>query len=745
MTHEVTDPARVRSVVLVGHTGAGKTTLVEALLAATGAIARPGRVEDGTTVTDHDPHARARHRSVAMAVASTAVDEVVLNLVDTPGHPDLVGELRAGLRAADAALFVVSAVDGLDGATALLWDECASLATPRAIVVTHLDHARADFEESVAVCQRVLGPGVVPLYLPLHDDGSGDGSDDGSPQSVPPAAAALPAFLGADLLGAAEPVVGLIGLLSLQVRDYSGGERTSRPADPEHRELVQNRRADLIEAIIGESEDDELMDRYLAGDEIDDAVLERDLEVSVARGSFFPVLPVVPTTGVGVFELLEVLTRGFPSPLERELPTVTTPDGDPRGPFSCNPSGPLVAEVVRTTTDPYVGRVSLVRVFSGTLRPDTAVHVSGHGARWSGHAVELHEDHDVDERVGALSRPLGATLRPVSQAVAGDLVAVGRLTRAETGDTLSDVSRPLLVEPWVLPEPLLPVAITPATPSDDDRLGAALTRLTLEDPTLRVEHDAGTGQLVLWAMGEAHVALALDRLADRHGVRVEAVQVRVALRETVRGPASGRGRLARQAGGHGQFAVVEVDVEPLAPGAGLEVVDAVVGGTVPRHYLAAVEKGLRAGASRGVGSGSGAGYPLTDVRVTVTGGKAHAVDSSESAFATAAGLALDDAVAAAGVTLLEPVDEVEVTADDEYVGSLMTDLSTRRGQVTGTEPLGTGRSVVRALVPASSLARYAVELRSVAHGTATFTRGYAHHAPVPAQVAARLTTVSPTS
>ena len=721
MAHEATAPQQVRNVVVVGHTGAGKTTLVEGLLAASGAIPRAGRVEDGTTVTDHDPAARAQHRSVALAVAACERGGVKLNVVDTPGHPDYVGELRAGLRAADAALFVVSSTAGLDGATVLLWDECASLGVPRAVVVTHLDQPRADFDETVAVCQRVLGGGVVPLYLPLHR-----GEDDALSGSAAPVAGAAEA--GPD------DVVGLIGLLTLSLVDYSTGTRQVRAADPEHVELVEGRHADLVEAIIQESEDDELMDRYLAGEDVPEEVLVRDLQRAVCRGSFYPVLPAQAVTGAGLTEILDGIVQGFPSPLDRPLPAVTKPDGAPHAPIRCDPAGPLVAEVVKTTTDPYVGRISMVRVFSGTLYPDAPVHVSGHGARFAGVELEGHEEHDVDERVGTLSSPLGATLRPTSRCIAGDIAAVARLHRAETGDTLSDPTHPLLVEPWVLPEPLVPVAVRASTPSDEERMAEGLSRLVLEDATVRVEHDPQTQQLVLWAMGEAHVALVLDRLSSRYGVHVDAVPLRVRLRETFRTAATGRGRLVKQSGGHGQYAVVEIEVEPLPQGSGIEFVDAVVGGAVPRQYIASVEKGLRARAARGLM----AGYPLTDFRVRLTGGKSHSVDSSDAAFATAGGIALEDAAASAEVDLLEPVDSVVVTVDDEYVGAVMTDLSSRRGRVTGTEQLGGGRSEVRADVPATSLARYAVELRSVAHGTGSLTRRYDRHEPVPQQVATRL-------
>jgi len=694
-------PGSVRNVVLVGHSGAGKTTLVEALLAATSTITRAGRVEDGTTVSDFDEAEQRQQRSVSLALAPLVHAGVKVNLLDTPGYADFVGDLRAGLRAADAALFVVSAVDGVDGSTRMLWEECAAVGMPRAVVVTKLDKERADFDEAVAVCQRVFGEGVLPLYLPLA-------GDDGT-------------------------AAGLIGLLSQKVIDYSGGTRVERDPDAEHLPLIETARNALIEGIIAESEDESLMDRYLGGEDIDLKVLVDDLETAVARGSFYPVVAAAAPTGLGTAELLEVMTQGFPSPLEHEVPPVTTPDGDPRGPLTCDPSGPLVAEVVKTTTDPYVGRISLVRIFSGTLRPDMTVHVSGHFAGFFG-ADRGHEDHDVDEKIGALSSPLGKTQRTVPQAIAGDICAVAKLTRAETGDTLSDKDDPLLMEPWVMPEPLLPVAVVAKSKADEDKLSQGLARLVAEDPTLRLEQNAETHQLVLWCMGEAHLDVLLDRLANRYGVAVESVPLRVQLRETFAGPATGHGRHVKQSGGHGQYAICDIEVEPLPAGSGFEFVDKVVGGAVPRQFIPSVEKGVRAQMERGVA----AGYPLVDIRVTLVDGKAHSVDSSDMAFQTAGALALKEAAKATQIHMLEPVDEVSVMVSDEYVGAIMSDLSTRRGRVTGTEPVGNGRSLVKAEVPQIEITRYAVDLRSLSHGTGTFSRTYLGHEPMPAHIAAKV-------
>jgi len=689
-------PASVRNVALVGHSGAGKTTLAEALLAATGTIPRAGRVEDGSTVTDYDDAETRQQRSVSLALAPFQHNGIKVNLLDTPGYADFVGDLRAGLRAADAALFVVSAADNLDGATSLLWEECAAVGLPRAVVITKLDSPRADFEATVAACQAAFGDGVLPLYLPLHTDGG---------------------------------VGGLIGLLSQQVFDYTGGQRVERAPDAEHVPLIADARNALIEGVIAESEDESLMDRYLGGEDIDTKVLVDDLETAVARGSFFPVLAAASPTGLGTAELLEVLTSAFPSPLEHELPVVSRPDGRPHDPLHCDPDGPLVAEVVKTTTDPYVGRISLIRVFSGTLRPDTAVHVSGHGLADRGHA-----DHDVDERVGALTSPLGKTQRPVSHCVAGDIVAIAKLTRAETGDTLSAKDDPLLVAAWEMPEPLLPVAIRAKSKADEDKLGQGLARLIAEDPTLRLENSQETGQLVLWCMGEAHADVLLDRLKTKYGVEVETVDLRVPLRETFAGKAAGKGRHVKQSGGHGQYAICDVEVEPLDSGEGFQFVDKVVGGAVPRQFIPSVEKGVRAQMERGVS----AGYPVVDLRVTLYDGKAHNVDSSDMAFQIAGGLALKEAAKAASVLLLEPVLELSVLVADEYVGAVMSDLSGRRGRVSGTEPVGAGRTLVKAEVPETEVVRYAVDLRSISHGTGTFSRRYRRHEPMPSHLASKV-------
>ena len=526
----------VRNVVLVGHSGAGKTTLVEALLVATGTIQRSGRVEDGTTVSDFDEVEIRQHRSANLTLAPLIHAGVKVNLLDTPGYADFTGDLRAGLRAADAALFAVAATEGVNGLTRMLWEECAAVGMPRAVVITKIDHQRADFDQALSACRAAFGDSVAPLYLPVSD--------------------------------AKDEASGLIGLLSGRLFDYSGGTRTEADPDPADADQVAELRGSLIEGIIQESEDESLMDAYLSGEEIDPKGLIEDLEKAVARGSFYPVLASSSPHGIGMAELLEVMTQAFPAPGEHPLPAVTTLDGKPVTGLGSDPDGPLLAEVVKTTADPYVGRVSLVRVFSGTLRPDVGIHVSGHGLAERGHT-----DHDTDERVGALTSPLGKQQRPIPACPAGDICAVAKLTSAETGDTLSSKEQPLLMEPWVMPEPLLPVAITAKSKADEDKLSQALGRLVAEDPTLRLENNAETRQLVLWCMGEAHADLLLDRLSSRYGVAVETTPLRVALRETVGGKAQGLGRNVKQTGGHGEFGIAHIEVEPLPSGSGFEFVE----------------------------------------------------------------------------------------------------------------------------------------------------------------------------
>ncbi|MFI6449010.1 elongation factor G-like protein EF-G2 [Kitasatospora sp. NPDC050543] len=666
-------PQQLRNVVLIGCSGSGKTTLAESLALAVGVIGRAGRIADGNTVSDHEDIEHKQQRSVQLAVLPLEWNGTKINLLDPPGHPDFAAELRAGLHAADAAVFVVSATDPVTAPTRALWRECADAGIPRAVVVAKLDVARSSFDDILTACHDAFGLGpdtLRPLYLPLYAEGHPRGSVD-----------------------------------LLTGRAY--GESIPAPDAGAARES-------LVEAISGQ--DDTLMERYLAGEALDTEALEDGLRREVLSCALHPALAATDQ-GLGATELLDLIATAFPDPTRRREPF----EGD--NPTPGDPDAPLAAQVIRVTGDAYVGRISLVRVLTGTLRPDTHVSLTG---------PSHQEEETLDERITTLTSPFGKQQRIVPEALAGDLVCVAKLTAAHTGDTLADPGHPVRLAPWPLPEPLLPVPIEAHSKADDDKLSQALTRLTTEDPALRLEQNADTHQLVLWCTGEAHAEVVLDRLRGRHGVHVDTVPYKVALRETFGTAAAGHGRLVKQSGGHGQYALCDLEVEPLPTGAGFEFQERVVGGAVPKHFIPSVEKGVRAQLAKGVATG----HPLVDVRVTLVDGKAHSVDSSDSAFQSAAALALRDAATHAVVRLLEPVAAVSVLLPDEYLGAALGDLSGRRGRVLGTETGGPGLTLLRAEVPELELARYPVDLRSLTHGTAEFSRSYLRHEPMPAALAA---------
>ncbi|MCW2523748.1 MAG: elongation factor [Frankiales bacterium] len=666
-------PSAVRNIAIIGHSGVGKTTLVEHLLSYAGMINRLGSIAEGTTVSDSDPVEVSQQRSVVLSACSLTWKGVLVNLLDTPGFGDFVGELRAGLRAADAVVFLVSAVDPLDETTLALWQECAALDLPRAVVINRLEMPQADFDTTLEAARGeyglLAGNAVVALAEPAADNSA------------------------------------VVGLLE------GNGERS----------------AALIEAIIAESEDETLLENYLDGAELDRSRLLADLHTAVGRGHLHPVLPVCTVSEVGLAELLDLIVDGLPSPAERPLPPAWTPVGGARPPLACDPEGPLAAEVVRTWADPYVGRVSLVRVFSGTLSADCPLHVTGRGAEERG-----HPDHDADEKPATL---LSTSLVPLERVVAGNICLLSRLGSAETGDTLCEPGRPLVLLPWELPAPLLPIAVAAGSREDEDRLAKALSRLSASDPAVRIDRNADTGQLVLWCLGDAHADVVLSRLRDA-GAMLAVEPVRIALRATFAAAGDGRGRHIKQSGGHGQYAVCAITVEPTPRGSGVTFVDKVVGGAIPRQFIASVEKGVRAQLAHGMADG----IPLDDVQVTLTDGKAHSVDSSDAAFQAAGALAVTAAAAAARLQILEPIDEVEIRVGEHHIGAVLSDLSTRRARVTGTELIESNRpgarNVIHAEIPAIELVRYSTTLRGLTGGAGTFTRAYRRHDPAPAGIEA---------
>jgi len=677
---------RVRNVLIVGHGGAGKTSLVESLLFATGAVNRVGRVEDGGTVTDFEPEETRKQISVSLALAPVEHDGYKVNLLDAPGYADFVGEVRSALPAVDAVLFVVSAVDGVETQTEVVWTMADELSLPRAFFINKLDRDRASFARALDAIQETFGKQCPPLYLPIGEE---------------------------------HEFSGVVGLLSGRAFTYADGKRSEGEVPAAQADTAESMRAQLIETIIQEAEDEELMDRYLGGDEIAPADLIPDLEKAVAGGRLYPVLAGAGTKGIGPVELLEVMTQAFPSPAERQPYQGTAPGSEDTVSRTADPGGPLAAYVFKTISDPYVGRLNLFRVVSGTFRPDQTV---------------LNATKGKDERVGHLHTLRGKNQEALDEVVAGDIGAVSKLAETSTGDTLCAKEAPFVLQAPVMPDPLLPIAIAPRSRGDEEKLSSGLGRIEAEDLTLRVERNPETKQTILWGMGENHIEVVLERLKRKFGVQVDQVPLRLPYKETFKGPAKGLGRHVKQSGGHGQYGICNIEVEPLPRGEGFEFVDKIYGGAIPNQFIPSVEKGVR----KAMEDGLAAGYPVVDIRVTLRDGKFHTVDSSDMAFQIAGSLALRDAAAAADIVLLEPVLELEVLIPDEFVGDILGDLSSRRGRVVGTDPVGTGRTLVRANVPEVEAVRYAIDLRSMTKGKGSFARHFSHYEELPSHMAAKV-------
>jgi elongation factor G len=681
-------PAQIRNVALVGHGGAGKTTLAEALLHHAGAIPRTGRVEDGNTVCDTDAEEIKRGLSLGTALAAFEYsppgsgETFKINLLDTPGYADFVGEVHAALRVADLAVFVVSAVEGVEVQTEAVWRIAADLGVPRMIFVNKLDRERASFDRTLEQLQSAFGAGIAPLELPIGEEARFEGIAD---------------------------------LLTDTAWCYEDGvaRKADIPDDMEAREHAVHDA--LIEGIV--VGDDALLERYLEGDIPSFAELEAVLAQGVASASVFPVVCGAATTEIGIDRLAQFLCEIGPSPLH--LPPVEITAGDTTVEVAPDPSGDPLAFVFKTVADPYVGRISLFRVLTGTVRPD--MHL-------------VNPRSGTDERLHALFTLRGREQVQMNEIRAGDIGAVAKLAGTSTGDTLAPRGMPVTVPPVVLPEPVLTIAIKPHSSADDDKLATALHRLLEEDGVLRVSRDDETRQTLLAGMGDTHLSVSLERLHRKFGVDVDTEEVRVPYRETITAPADAEGRYKKQSGGHGQFGVAHVRVEPLDRGSGFEFVDAIVGGAIPRQFIPAVEKGVE----EAMTGGGFYGYPVVDVRVTCDDGKYHSVDSSEMSFKMAGSLGFREAIAKAAPVLLEPVSLLEVNVPDGLQGDVMGDLNARRGRVQGTEALGDGRQLVTALVPTSELLRYATDLRSLTGGRASFSSRHASYDVVPGHLVDRL-------
>jgi len=677
-TTKSADLPHLRSVVLAGHSGAGKTTLAEALLLRTGAISRLGRVEDGTTTLDTEPEAQKRHMSLSLGVASLDDEGNVVTIVDTPGYPDFVAEVVAGFQAADGALICMDATGGVEAGTETAVALGRANHTAALFVVNKCDRENAEPGSVVDALRAEFGNRIAPLQLAL---------------------------------GKAETFSGYVDLVHRKAYHWDGRAEVEVPIPPEMEAEVAARRDQLLEA--ASEADDDVLTKYLEGAEITDAELDACLHRGVRDSILAPVLVASATKGIGLRGLLDAIVRYLPAPSEE--PPVVAHDPKTNDPISVapDPDGPLLVRVFKTTADPFVGRLTYLRVLSGTLRSQ------GHG--WNA-------DKGEDERIGQLLRMHGKDQEPTGDLRPGEIGAVAKLTATATGDTLSSRERPLVLDRPPYPIPTLVVAIEPQTKADLDKMGPALQRMLEEEPCVRLER-SGTGEQVILAMGETHVAVIGERLKRKFGAAITTHTPRIPYHETIRGRTQVEGKYKKQTGGHGMFGHVWSEIEP-NPEGGVVFAERVVGGTVPKNFFPGVEKGIRQAATEGVL----AGYPLIDFKATLYDGSFHTVDSNDLSFQIAASMALKKGVMDCKPVLQEPIMAVEIRVPERFMGDVNRDLNGRRGRVLGMDVTGDGMQVITAHVPQAELFSYATELRSITGGRGTFTATLDHYEDVPAQI-----------
>ncbi|MDP9241917.1 MAG: elongation factor G [Actinomycetota bacterium] len=680
-TYDATD---IRNVLLVGHGGSGKTTLLEAMLFTSGALTRMGKVEDGNTTSDHDPEEIRKGISVSLSLAPVEWAGVKINVLDAPGYADFVGDLRNAIRAVDAVLIVVSAVEGVEVQTEAAWELAIEADLPRAILVNKLDRERASFERTLESLVNSFGTQVAPLEFPLGEEHAFEG------------------------------VADLLNRKAYRYGSGAGAEEGEWPDDIAGK--ADPFREKLMEAVA--ESDDSLIERYLEEGELSEDEIAHGVKAGFAEARIAPVMLGAVARPIGVDRVLQFIADEFPAPTDRVPITVLTKSGEEKQRAS-DVSGSLTSLVFKTLSDPYVGHISMFRVFSGRVRPDATV---------------FNATKSTDERIGQLFTLRGKEHDAVAEVPAGDIGAVAKLSHTTTGDTLSTKDDPVTLPQTEMPQPLLAYAIEPRTKGDEDKLSTALARLREEDPTLLVARSDETHETVMYGMGESHLEVTMERMKRKFGVEVVHHPARIAYRETIKSGGKAEGRYVKQTGGHGQYAVCDIEIQPLPRGGGFEFVNKIVGGAIPAQFISSVEKGLVKTMTEGALSGN----PLVDIRCTLYDGKFHPVDSSDIAFQVAASQALKDAATTAGVALLEPVVELEVVVPDSYTGDIMGDLNSKRGKIAGMEQAVGGKQRIKALVPQSEVARYSIDLRSMTGGRGAFTMTFSHYEEVPTHIAQKV-------
>jgi len=677
------ETAKIRNLGIVGQGGSGKTSLTEAILYNTGMTDRLGKVDEGTSTMDFEPEEIKRGITISSSLNHCEWRGHSLHIVDTPGYTNFLHDTRNCMRILGGAVLVVSAVDGVKAQTVKIWEWADQFEVPRIVFVNKMDRERADFLKTVDDVQKSLSTRAIAVSMPV---------------------------------GAAEEFQGIIDLVDMKARFFKFDEKgtydeTEIPA--EYMEEAERLRTGLVEAAA--EADDELMEKYLEGETLSNEEILRGLREGTLTKVFTPVFCGSATANIGVRNLLNHIVNCLPSPLDRGTQYGKNPKtGEPEKRRS-DPAEPFSAMVFKTINDPYAGKLTLFRVYSGTLKSDSVV---------------FNPTRDTTERIGQIFELEGKKQRPVAEAEAGDIVAVAKLKETATGDTLCDGARPVIYESPMALKPVISFALAAKSKNDEDKIMTSLHKLMEEDPTLQFQRDEETKEMILSGMGQVHVEVAVEKLKRKFGVEVVLKEPKVPYRETIRKAVKQHYRHKKQSGGRGQFADVHLEIEPLPRGEGYEFVDKIVGGVIPRQYIPAVDKGIHEAMRHGVL----AGFPVQDFRIILFDGSHHSVDSSEMAFKIAGSMAFKKAMEGARPVLLEPVVKLEIVVPSDYMGDVMGDINSRRGKVLGMDSRGRNQ-VVRAEVPMSEALTYAIELRSMTSGQGYFTQEFSHYEEVPAHIA----------
>ena len=671
---------KIRNVGVVGHGGVGKTTLVEAMLFAAGAVTRLGRVDDGSTTTDFDPDEIKRKISINTSVAYGDWKGHRINLVDTPGYGDFIADARAGLRVVDAAVVVVDAVAGVQVQTEKVWKFATEYNLPRVVVVNRLDRERSDFFRTFESLGRRLKGRLVALHLPVGEESG---------------------------------FRGFVDLVKMTAVTVAGGKVTEADIPGDLADRAKEYREKLVEAAA--ETDDELLSKYLEEGSLGEPEMLKALRAGIAEGKLVPVVCAAGSRSIAVHALLDLIVEALPSPADRGEVAGTDLKTKQAGVRTADAKAPVTALVFKTLSDPHIGKLSLFRVVSGTLKADSTLLNPGRGAR---------------ERMGHVSWLQGKTQKNVETLGPGEIGVAQKLKETLTGDTLTEEAQPFELPRITFPEAAISFAIQPKTRGDEDKISTALARIAEEDPTVHYHFDPETKQLLVSGVGSLHVEMVVERMKRKYNVDVNLLPPRIPYKETVKGRAEGQGKYKKQTGGRGQYGDTWLRVEPMARGGGFEFVDDVFGGAVPRNFIPSVEKGVRDCMKRGIL----AGYPVVDMKVTLYDGSSHDVDSSDMAFQIAASMGLQKVFMDARPILLEPIMNVEVTTPADHAGDVIGDLNARRGRIVGMEPAGE-TAAVRAVVPMAEMLTYESSLRSMTGGRGGYSMEFSHYEEVPAFLA----------